>query len=559
MISSWSTKTKEELSKALNVNLKSGLSDKEALDRLILTGGRASTNVKPNISLLALSLYFQSFKFFSLAILIILVLYFNMIILGVLALVALFCDAFFWYRRLSISLMLSPKGIQNNGPIVALRSGQQKEVPSYTLVPGDVVFLKEGDKARCAMRVVMSDDFLVSASAYSAFSQPIFKNEEVLQGGLSDGELSNIVFPDSFVLSGGATLVVVGESGYSIERNIKDVFVSIQNIAKDIVRDGGKNFQKFFAVLPLFFFIIAYFFGWSALDSFLVFLASIFLFSWRLYTANFLKIFNKVINEIEKYSVILKNPSILSKMSQVGFVILDKTGVFVEEELKLSKIYTLDSVLNGAFDADKNREVLDMAVLSSETFLSNGVGNYGSPIDRAIIAGGLRAGVSPSALIRRGFKRLDFLPFSRERWFSATLHDTPSFPNRVYFSGEPLKILSKCQFIWRGSETPKKTTLWEEKILQTLKEKTGEGFKVVALSYKDVSWKSIPKSGEVMDDSVFVGFLCFAVKTKEGVSSLVEKTRALRVKPVLVSGDYPEGVSLFAKSVGIIKIGQILL
>lgn len=562
MISSWSTKTKDQLSKSLNVDFKSGISDEEALDRLILAN--KSTKKYGKMSLLGQSLlsYLYTVRFFSGLLLALMALYAGAVSLALFCVAIVGIDIFLWVYRVSVGRRLYFTQRNKEDFVVVVRSGRRKEVSPKLLVVGDVVILREGDMARSYMRIIKADNFSVNSSSYSENSKAIYKDENVLPSGLSKEELLNIVFPGDFVSSGTATLVVVQTANDNGPLPVNNLLDFVTSSAKKLFSNKKVSAVLFSSILPLIILVVSYLFVRNSIEILIIFFASIFLFSFESLYTRFLKICNEVMSDISRYAGVLKNVSILQKLKDISFIVLDKTGVFIEEELKLSKIYTLDSILDNAFDIKQNKEVMEMAVLSSELVLdskSDTATGYGSPIDRAIIADGSRSGINQVSLERVGYKRLDCVPFSRERWFSAVLYDTPKFPNRIYFSGEPIKILSKSTYVWRGNDAPKKTTLWQEKILEVLKKKAEEGLKVVAISYKDVSWRSIPASDDVMQDSVFVGFLCFAVKTKKGVSDLVQKTKDLGIKILLVSGDYPEAVSSFARELGIVKSGQVLL
>lgn len=90
-----------------------------------------------------------------------------------------------------------------------IREGQELEVESASLVPGDVVALASGDKVPSDVRLLAAKDLKVEEAMLTGESMPVFKTAEVIrEDGLSPGDQTNMAFMGTMVLSGRGRGVV---------------------------------------------------------------------------------------------------------------------------------------------------------------------------------------------------------------------------------------------------------------------------------------------------------------------------------------------------------------
>src|SRR3954463_14238177 len=90
------------------------------------------------------------------------------------------------------------------------RSGSVEELDSTGLVPGDIVLVEAGDLVPADARVVTSASLEVQEAALTGESAPIAKDATTLpEGELALGDRTNLVFQNTQVTRGSATLVVV--------------------------------------------------------------------------------------------------------------------------------------------------------------------------------------------------------------------------------------------------------------------------------------------------------------------------------------------------------------
>ncbi|MFV0484879.1 MAG: HAD-IC family P-type ATPase, partial [Candidatus Saccharimonadales bacterium] len=90
-----------------------------------------------------------------------------------------------------------------------LRNGDKLSVDAWELVPGDVVFLDEGDRIPADGRIINESGLLTNESMLTGESDSVAKDSNKLSGVKKVYERRNMVFSGSFVVTGKARMLVV--------------------------------------------------------------------------------------------------------------------------------------------------------------------------------------------------------------------------------------------------------------------------------------------------------------------------------------------------------------
>ncbi|NXN72585.1 AT2C2 ATPase, partial [Himantopus himantopus] len=202
---------KEDLAKALNVDLQTGLSETSVLQRRLKHGWNEFSveNTEP-----IWKKYLDQFK--------------NPLILLLLAsaLVSVITKEYEDAASIAMAVLIvvtvafiqeyrSEKSLEELNKLVppecnCLREGKLQHLLARELVPGDIIYLSVGDRVPADLRLIEVTDLLVDESSFTGEAEPCNKTDSVLVAAGDITTLSNVVFMGTLVRYGKGKGVVIG-------------------------------------------------------------------------------------------------------------------------------------------------------------------------------------------------------------------------------------------------------------------------------------------------------------------------------------------------------------
>lgn len=90
-----------------------------------------------------------------------------------------------------------------------LRNGEEQRILAEELVPGDVIFLGEGDSVSADCRLVQEAELRLDQSTLTGESRPVSKRvDPLVQEGITFTEISNLIFASTNVVAGTGKAIV---------------------------------------------------------------------------------------------------------------------------------------------------------------------------------------------------------------------------------------------------------------------------------------------------------------------------------------------------------------
>jgi ATPase, P-type (transporting), HAD superfamily, subfamily IC len=90
-----------------------------------------------------------------------------------------------------------------------MRDGEETRVPAEEIVPGDVIFLQEGDSIPADCRLISSADLRVNQSTLTGESRAVNRSSEsITNEGLTSTEIPNLIFAGTYVAAGSGKAIV---------------------------------------------------------------------------------------------------------------------------------------------------------------------------------------------------------------------------------------------------------------------------------------------------------------------------------------------------------------
>ena len=398
------------------------------------------------------------------------------------------------------------------------RNGKSKEVKIREIVPGDIVDLFAGDMIPADLRIISCKDLFINQASLTGESFPVEKTADPLhpKNG-SSSELTNIAFMGSSVVSGTALGVVV-RTGLATQ------FGELSRRLSSIVVESSfdKGIRKFtWLMIRLMLVLVVIIFSINAALKHNIIEALLFALAVSVgLTPEMLPMLvavnlSKGAIAMSKKQVIVKRLNSIQNFGAMDVLCTDKTGTLTLDRIVLEKC--CDVVRKNSDD------VLRFAYMNS--FYQTGLKNI---LDKAIL--------KYEKLVVDKYKKVDEVPFDFSRKIMSVVIEVEG-KHRMVSKGAPEEIFKRCT----KYELENETFDMDQLILMDLKTEcdhlSSEGFRVLAIAYKDIKDKKEAYSKNDEQDLILKGYAAFLDPPKPTAKRTIETLKNLGIQFKVLTGD----------------------
>ncbi len=375
-----------------------------------------------------------------------------------------------------------------------LRDGNREEIETKFLVPGDIVFLKQGDKVPADGSLLSANRFYVNEAVLTGESLPVEKsaNENVFMGT---------------TVSSGQAVMRVESIGASTEMG--KIADKIQD--KDEITPFQKQLKKFSHQLLIFIgIIITLVFIIGLLRG--IELSEIFITSVALAVSSIpegLLVSLTVVLTIGMQKI-LKRKGLVRKLAAaetlggVSVICCDKTGTLTIGQMEVADHSGNQQDL--ALQALIANDLDDPIVISAHSWAEGKIEDQSNT-----------------------YKRIDSIPFSSKERFFMSLNKWDDATNMIFVNGAPEMILE-----WTDLPQEEKAN-----VISLIEQLTHQGKRVLGYARKQVgNEKTKLEINDAKKDLIWIGLLGFSDPVREGLKDALEKTKNAGIKTIVITGDY---------------------
>ncbi|KFW01653.1 Calcium-transporting ATPase type 2C member 2, partial [Fulmarus glacialis] len=555
---------KEDLAKALNVDLQTGLSEFSVLQRRLKHGWNEFSveNTEP-----IWKKYLDQFK--------------NPLILLLLAsaLVSVITKEYEDAASIAMAVLIvvtvafiqeyrSEKSLEELNKLVppecnCLREGKLQHLLARELVPGDIIHLSVGDRVPADLRLIEVTDLLVDESSFTGEAEPCNKTDTVLLEAGDITTLSNVVFMGTLVRYGKGKGVVIGTGENS---QFGEVFKMMQAeetpktpLQKSMDRLGKQLTLFSFGIIGLIMLI-----GWLQGKH----LLSMFTIGVSLAVAAIPEGLPIVVTvtlvlgilRMAKKRVIVKKLPIVETLGCCNVICSDKTGTLTANEMTATRLVTSDGfqaeVSGVGYNGEGNVYLLPSKEILKE-FSNISVGKLveagcvvnnaiirknsvmGQPTEGALIALAMKMELAD---IKDIYVRKKEIPFSSEqKWMAVKCTLKNQDQEDIYFmKGAFEEVIRYCTLYNSGgislSLTPQQKAFYQ----QEGKRMGSSGLRVLALA-----------SGPELGKLTFLGLVGIIDPPRAGVKEAVQSLFESGVSVKMITGDALETAVAIGQNIGL--------
>lgn len=399
------------------------------------------------------------------------------------------------------------------------RDGKVFDLSAKNLVPGDVVELTAGKMIPADLRILEAKDLYVSQSALNGESFPVIKQAEKSEKKIDTiFDEQNIAFMGSNVVSGTAVALVVA-TGHATEfgKLSKELTKKKADTGFDRgIRDFTWLMIRLIVILGIFIFVSsAIFKGGNLIESLLFALAVAIGLAPEMLPMIVTINLSKGAIDMSKKKVIIKELDSIQNFGAMDVLCTDKTGTLTLDNVALVKYSDVDN--------KPNERIFELAYLNSH--FQSGLENI---LDRAVL--------DYKKINFKEYDKVDEIPFDFNRRMMSVIVRRDHLTT-IITKGAPESILKICSSYLLGDKKEEIHADTRRKLEKIYDDYSKDGFRVLALAYKDVEFQHTYESDGFEKDLVFAGFIAFLDPPKPTAEAAIREMKDLGIDLKVLSGD----------------------
>lgn len=461
-----------------------------------------------------------------------------------------------------------------------LRDGHRVSAPAGDLVPGDIVLLEAGDQVPADLRLLRTRALLIDEAILTGESVAAQKREEPVEREAQIGDRLCMAYSGTLVAAGQGTGLVVATGRETEIGRISTLIGEVETLTTPLLRQINQFGQRFTAVAiataaALFAFaILVRAYEWD--DALLVVVAlAVGVVPEGLPAVITITLAIGVQRMATRKAIIRRLPAV-ETLGSTSIICSDKTGTLTRNEMTVRRIVTAEHELLvegigyepvGAFMLGDEKQdapppvvgrLVRCALLCNDAHLSQKDGHWhaeGDPMEGALVSLAMKAGLDPVEH-RRGWERLDDIPFDAQHRFMASLHRAPGENGHVIFvKGAPERLLAMCdRQAGQEGEEPVNSAYWTDRIAKT----ASHGERVLGFACKTVDADATLSFDKVESGLVFLGIAGFIDPPREEAVKAVAECRSAGIGVKMITGDHAITAVAIARQLGLADDPQVV-
>jgi P-type Mg2+ transporter len=428
-----------------------------------------------------------------------------------------------------------------------VRSDKEREISLKILVPGDIVRLGAGDMVPADVRVLSAKDLFLNQAALTGEAMPLEKKPAPASADVQNPlELPNICFLGSNVVSGSATAAVIHTGNRTYFGSLAASIVGQRQLTSF---DLGINkftwlMIRFIAVMVPAVFLINGLSKHNWLEAFLFAMAVAVGLTPEMLPMIVTVNLSKGALAMARKKVIVKRLNSIQNFGAMDVLCTDKTGTLTQGKIVLEKHLDVQG--------DPSERVLHFGYLNS--FHHTGLKNL---LDEAILD---HEELEERLKAKEKYRKIDEIPFDFVRRRMSVVVEDETGLNTLICKGAVDEVMSLCTRVEVKNEVIEVLPEHDAKRRQLADELNGQGFRVIALAYKQMPGGSDEPVYSIKDESdlILLGFLAFLDPPKATAAEALKRLHKLNVNVKVLTGDNEVITAYICKKVGM-SVEHLLL
>ncbi len=456
-----------------------------------------------------------------------------------------------------------------------VRDGELRDVPADTLVPGDIVRVRSGDKVPADLRLVEAVNLRVEESALTGEAVPTEKSLAPVPADAGVGDRHSMLLSGTLVAAGTGVGVVTATGADAEIGRIQAMIAEVEPFDTPLTREMnqfGKALSLVIlgmaAVMIVIGAVIHDFSGDELIAAAIGFAVAAIPEGLPALVTITLAL---GVQQMAKRNAIMRNLPAVETLGAVTTVCSDKTGTLTRNEMTVRHVVTRAGIydLEGLGYQPEGRILRDgapagladhrdlrglvtvMAVANDAQVVPEGDQwrVLGEPTEGALRTLGLKAGFDPEL-----FPRLDVVPFESEHKYMATLNGSPDGSRLILLKGAPDRVLARCrrQLAASGGSEPVDEGFWDAEI-----ERLGaQGLRVLAAALRPAAEGQGSLDHDDLAGMMMVGLVGIVDPPRPDAIEAIATCHRAGIRVKMITGDHAGTATAISREMGIVGTGS---
>lgn len=464
-----------------------------------------------------------------------------------------------------------------------MRDGRTEEVASTELVPGDVVYIEEGDSVPADLRIIEEAELSTNDFALTGESNPSRKFTHAIAEDVPIGDRHNLVFMGTTVATGHGYGVVIGTGMHSelgrIANLSQDTITDVSPLQRELNNIAKRVTQGTIVLCTILLPI--------AIQADDVGLKEAFLFAIGIASSIIPQGLPAEINtslaqaasKLARARALVKKLSAVESLGATSIICTDKTGTLTKNQMTVEEVIIGNEVYgvsgtgyeaNGKVSKDDG-ELAPVELKAIELFFATGAmaSNahvnppdsehaewyaVGDPTEAALITLARKAGVEPDKLDQEHPELKEFTFDSARKLMSSVRTYGDSKQLYVFVKGAPENILERCDDIWDHGHTRKLSASQRKNILAQNEERAQQAKRNLSFAYKVFPTSTKP-ADLTMDQAeqglTYLGMVSMIDPLREEVPGAMQAAAGAHIAVSIITGDHATTAKAIAQKAGL--------
>lgn len=456
-----------------------------------------------------------------------------------------------------------------------LRDGIEQSVPAHTLVPGDVVLLRAGDRVPADLRLIEALNLQVEEAALTGESVPVEKTAAItLPAEAPVAERRNMVYAGTSISYGRGRGVVVA-TGMRTEFGVIATMLQTIETGRTPLQDNLDRVGHILARSALVIVAVITLLGfWRGQP-----LVEMIIFGIALAVAVVPEALPAVVTislaigvqRMVKRNALMRRLPAVETLGSTSVICTDKTGTLTKDEMTARRLFVAGrwwDITGSGYDpvgefrcddrttpADEAvRRLLEGAVLASDARIVYREQRWhaqGDPTEAALVVAAIKAGLVVEEVVSRA-PRIAEIPFLSETKRMITLHEVEG--ERVaYAKGAPEVIVSACSHWLTPNGIAPLQPEDRDTILQAAQTMASRALRVLA-----VATKATADVADAEHDLTLLGLVGMIDPPRPEAKAAIQTCQQAGIRVIMITGDHPLTAAAIARELGLLTHGRVI-